>query len=145
METITLQTRVREEMIRMDSRVAEILRTRGWRDGLLLLFCPHTTAALTVNEAADPDVAADIVAFLRNRIPHDARFTDTKGRDANFTHAEGNSDAHVKATLIGPDLTLMVENGRVLLGTWQGLYFYEADGPRSREIWLKFLPTPATP
>jgi len=135
METITLQTRVREEMIRMDNRVAEILRTRGWRDGLLLLFCPHTTAALTVNEAADPDVAADIVAFLHSRIP----------RDANFAHAEGNSDAHVKATLIGPDLTLMVENGRVLLGTWQGIYFYEADGPRLREVWLKFLPTLASP
>ena len=135
METITLQTRAREEMIRLDSRVAEILHARGWRDGLILLFCPHTTAALTVNEAADPDVAADIVAFLHGQIP----------RDANFAHAEGNSDAHVKATLIGPDLTLMVENGRVLLGTWQGLYFYEADGPRSREVWLKFLPTPVSP
>jgi len=135
METITIQTRAREEMVRLDSRVAEVLRARSWRDGLLLLFCPHTTAALTVNEAADPDVATDIVAFLHRRIP----------RDANFAHSEGNSDAHVKATLVGPDLTLMVENGRVLLGTWQGIYFYEADGPRSREVWCKFLPTPASP
>jgi secondary thiamine-phosphate synthase enzyme len=119
-------------MIRLDGRVTEVLRAKGWRDGLLLLFCPHTTAALTVNEAADPDVAADIVAFLRRRIP----------RDDGFDHAEGNSDAHVKATLIGPDLTLRVEEGRALLGTWQGVYFVEGDGPRSREGWLKFMPTP---
>ena len=135
METIALQSRAREEMIRLDGRVAEVLRVKNWRDGLLLLFCPHTTAALTVNEAADPDVAADMVAFLSRRIP----------RNADFAHAEGNSDAHVKATLIGPDLTLMVEDGRVLLGTWQGVYFYEGDGPRSREVWLKFLPTPTSP
>ena len=135
METIALQTRAREEMIRLDGRIAEVLRLRGWKDGLLLLFCSHTTAALTVNEAADPDVARDIVAFLRKRIPP----------DEGFAHAEGNSDAHIKATLIGPDLTLMVEGGRLLLGTWQGVYFYEGDGPRSREIWLKFMPTPSNP
>ena len=132
MESITIQTRVREEMVRLDGRVTEILCARRWRDGLLLLFCPHTTAGLTVNEAADPDVTRDIVAFLRRRIP----------RDADFGHAEGNSDAHVKASLIGPDLTLIVEDGRVLLGTWQGVYFVEGDGPRSREVWMKFLPTP---
>ena len=119
-------------MIRLDGRVNEVLRARSWKDGLLLLFCPHTTAALIVNEAADPDVARDIVAFLRRRIP----------RDEGFAHSEGNSDAHVKASLIGPDLTMMVEDGRVLLGTWQGVYFYEGDGPRSREVWMKFLPTP---
>jgi secondary thiamine-phosphate synthase enzyme len=133
LETIPLQTGVREEMVRLDGRVAEILRAKGWRDGLLLLFCPHTTAALTVNEAADPDVARDLVAFLRRRVP----------RDDGFAHAEGNSDAHVKAMLIGPDLTLMVEDGRLLLGTWQGVYFVEGDGPRQREVWVKFLPAPA--
>ena len=123
METISIQTRTREEMIRLDGKVAEVLRARKWLDGLLLLFCPHTTAALTVNETADPDVARDIIAFLRRRIP----------RDDGFAHSEGNRDAHVKATLVGPDLSLMVENGRVLLGTWQGVYFYEGDGPRRRE------------
>ena len=131
MKTIFIQTRAHEEMIRLDRQVAKVLRACKWRDGLLLLFCPHTTAALIVNETPDPDVARDIIAFLRRRIPP----------GDGFAHSEGNSDAHVKATLIGPDFKLMVDESRVLLGAWQGLYFYEGDGPRQREVWLKFMPT----
>lgn len=129
MEKLQINTSAREQLVDVTSEVRSVIRKRGWESGLLLLFCPHTTGAVTINEAADPDVAADIKTFLGKLIP----------KNSGFAHAEGNSDAHIKSSLIGPDLTLIVEDGDLVLGTWQGVYFYEGDGPRKRSLWLKFL------
>ena len=127
---LKIKSNAREELIDITARVRQAVREQGWRDGALLLFCPHTTGALTINEAADPDVATDITAFLRKLIP----------QNAGFRHGEGNSDAHLKSSLIGPDLMLIVQDGDLRLGTWQGIYFYEGDGPRNRNLWMRFLP-----
>ena len=130
MPTPTVQTTQREELRQITDLLEDLVRDRGWQDGALLLFCPHTTAALTVNEAADPDVAQDMRMFMRKLVPP----------LAEFRHAEGNSDAHVKTSLFSPHCMLIVENGRLRLGTWQGVYFCEWDGPRKRSLWAQFLP-----
>ena len=129
MKTLSIPTRNREGFVDITRAVREALHDQGWQSGALLLFCPHTTAALTINEAADPSVTADMTAHLRTLVP----------RSQAFTHAEGNSDAHIKATLHGPSLTLFVENGELCLGTWQSVYLCEGDGPRRRSIWLQWL------
>lgn len=129
METMTIATREREQMIDITAQTQELVRARGWRDGLLTLFCPHTTGAVTINENADPSVVRDMLAALRRFVP----------REGDYRHAEGNSDAHVKSSLFGPSLTVIVEEGRLALGTWQGVYFCEFDGPRSRKLWVKWL------
>ncbi|MFU2210928.1 secondary thiamine-phosphate synthase enzyme YjbQ [Solidesulfovibrio sp. C21] len=129
METFEVHTTRREELIRLTSALQELVDARGWRDGALVLFCPHTTAGLTVNEDADPDVAADMVAAMGRLLP----------RDAGYRHVEGNSDAHIKATLVGPSLTLIVAAGRIMLGTWQGIFLCEWDGPRNRKVWAQWL------
>ncbi|AAS94981.1 secondary thiamine-phosphate synthase enzyme YjbQ [Nitratidesulfovibrio vulgaris] len=129
METITLHTTTREQMLDITSAIRELVSTRGWRDGALLLFCPHTTGALTVNEAADPDVARDMTVNMGRLVP----------RHGDYRHAEGNSDAHIKTSLFGPSLMLIVDGGEVRLGTWQGIYFCEWDGPRSRKLWAQWL------
>lgn len=129
METLTLHTTNREQMLDITSAIRELVSTRGWRDGALLLFCPHTTGALTVNEAADPDVACDMTVNMGRLVP----------RHGDYRHAEGNSDAHIKTSLFGPSLMLIVDGGEVRLGTWQGIYFCEWDGPRSRKLWAQWL------
>ena len=129
METLELRTPRREALVRITPALHELVAAKGWRDGALLVFCPHTTAGLTVNEDADPDVATDMVAIMGRLVP----------RDPNYRHAEGNSDAHVKTTLVGPSLTLIVADGRLQLGTWQGVYLCEWDGPRPRKIWVQWL------
>ncbi len=108
----------------MDAAIREL----GLADGLVLLFCPHTTAALTVNENADPDVREDFRRAFAQMIPK-----------ISFSHTEGNSPAHVRAALLGPSLLLPVEGGRLALGTWQGVYFCEFDGPRRRRVWVYAL------
>lgn len=128
METLTLSTTRREELIAVTRPLQELCARMGWQDGTLHLHCPHTTAGLTVNENADPDVARDILTTLSKLVPV----------SGDYRHAEGNSDAHVKAGLMGPTLTLMVEAGRILLGTWQGIYFCEFDGPRRRQLWVRW-------
>ena len=130
MKTLSIPPRHREGFVDFTRAVREALHDQGWQSVALLLFCPHTTAALTINEAADPSVTADMTAHLRTLVP----------RSQAFTHAEGNSDAHLKTTLIGPSLMLIVEDGEPRLGTWQGIYLFEGDGPRSRSVWLQFLP-----
>ncbi len=97
--------------------------------GLVAVYCPHTTAAVSVNENADPDVKRDLLFHLRKSIP----------QSAEFRHSEDNADAHIKAVLTGLSQVLLVENGEIQLGTWQGIYFCEFDGPRNREVWLKFI------
>uniref|UniRef100_I2Q698 Secondary thiamine-phosphate synthase enzyme n=1 Tax=Desulfovibrio sp. U5L TaxID=596152 RepID=I2Q698_9BACT len=129
METFEVHTTRREELVRVTGALQELVDAEGWRDGALVVYCPHTTAALTVNEDADPDVAADLVAALSRLLP----------REAGYKHVEGNSDAHVKTTLVGPSLTLIVVGGRIQLGTWQGIFLCEWDGPRNRKIWAQWL------
>lgn len=130
MRTLTIPTRERECLVDITLPVSSLLSGQAWRNGALILFCPHTTCALTINEGADPDVARDIVAFLHKRIP----------AGADFRHAEGNSDAHIKASLLGPSLHLIVEEGALRLGTWQAIYLFEGDGPRERQVWAQWLP-----
>ena len=130
METCSVSTGRREEMIDATERLREVVRRKGWRRGALAVFCPHTTCGLTINEGADPDVRRDMTAFLTELVP--------LGRA--WRHAEGNSDAHVKASLMGPSLLLIVEEGDIRLGTWQSVYLCEGDGPRTRSLWLQWLP-----
>lgn len=122
---IVLTTRAKEEVLDITGEVAQAVRALGVEEGFVLLFCPHTTAALTVNEAADPDVRADVNRALAHVVPN-----------IPFQHEEGNSPAHVRAALLGPSLLLPVEGGRLRLGTWQGIYFCEFDGPRRRAVWV---------
>lgn len=129
METLELRTPRREALVRITPALTDLIAAKGWQDGAVVVFCPHTTAGLTVNEDADPDVATDMVTAMNRLIP----------RDAGYRHAEGNSDAHVKTTLVGPSLTLIVSGGRLQLGTWQGVYLCEWDGPRMRKVWVQWL------
>jgi len=105
---------------------AQIQATLDFKEGALTVFCPHTTAGLMINEAADPTVAEDILMKLGKIVPE----------DADFRHLEGNSAAHIKASLIGSSVQVIVEDGRLQLGTWQGIFFAEFDGGRARQIWL---------
>ncbi|MDU0457862.1 MAG: secondary thiamine-phosphate synthase enzyme YjbQ [Geobacteraceae bacterium] len=130
METIELNvsTDRRTRFVPITGQVAAFVTRNQWRDGVLTLFVPHTTAAVTINENADPDVASDMEAFSDQLIP----------QSRHFRHAEGNSDAHIKASFYGSSLQVIVKNGRLWLGTWQGIYFCEFDGPRERKLYLAF-------
>ncbi|HEY0305004.1 MAG TPA: secondary thiamine-phosphate synthase enzyme YjbQ [Longimicrobiales bacterium] len=123
-ERIKIKTSRREELVDITDEVRKLIGRSGVTNGVVHLWSLHTTCALTVNEGADPDVQSDMTRFMRELVP----------QDAGFEHAEGNSDAHVKTSLFGPGLTLIVENGEPLLGTWQSVYLAEWDGPRSRTI-----------
>ena len=125
MLTIKVRSRQREEMVEFTEEVRRLLRESGAREGVVALFVRHTTAGLTVNENADPDVPRDILHHLRALIPQ---------HGAGFRHAEENSDAHLKASLIGPSVTIPFSDGELLLGRWQGIFLCEFDGGREREI-----------
>jgi len=124
MQTFTVKTRSRVEMLDITARVAEAIREEGLEEGIAVVFVPHTTAGVTINENADPDVTRDIVAETNKIVPFD---------DA-YHHSEGNSAAHIKSCLFGPSLTVLVSGGRPVLGTWQAIYFCEFDGPRTRQV-----------
>jgi len=113
--------------------IGKFLRELNAVDGILMVFVPHTTAAVTINENADPDVKSDILSYLSQLIP----------ADAGFRHMEGNSDAHIKSSLVSPSLTVLISDGKVVLGTWQSIFFCEFDGPRTRKLYLKYIPDPA--
>ncbi len=130
METLTIRTQKRSEMVDITRQVQELVQKQSsWQKGAVLLYSPHTTCGLTINEGADPDVARDMTSYFSKLVP----------QDAAFRHAEGNSDAHIKTSLFGPSLMLIVEEGKVQLGTWQHIYLCEGDGPRNRNIWVQFL------
>lgn len=137
MQRLAFSTGQRCQMLDITAETRELARRlAGGGDGCLALFCPHTTCGLTVNEGADPDVRRDMLAFFSRLAPE----------TGDYRHAEGNSDAHVKATLHGPSLLLMVEGGELRLGTWQAVYLCEGDGPRRRQLWAQWLPgAPAAP
>ncbi|MBI4805166.1 MAG: YjbQ family protein [Desulfovibrio sp.] len=129
METLTIRTAKREQLLAITGQIQDMVSQNGWKDGMLFLHCPHTTAGLTINENADPDVVRDILATLARLVPE----------RGDYHHAEGNSDAHLKASCMGPGLNLFVENGKLCLGTWQGVFFCEFDGPRTRQLWAKWM------
>ena len=118
----------RTQWIAITDRVSAAVRQAGVRDGCVQVFIPHTTAGVTINENADPSVAEDMRRFFDSLVP----------KRPEFTHAEGNSDAHIKASMLGCSLRVIVRDGRLCLGRWQGIYFCEFDGPRTREVWLSF-------
>lgn len=127
LKEFSIQTSGRCGMIRIDDAIRSALKESGVREGTCLIWVPHTTAAVTVNENADPSVVRDILAATGRVFPESDR----------FEHMEGNSDSHVKSSLFGPSLTLIVTGGKPLLGTWQSVYFCEFDGPRKRSFFVK--------
>ncbi|OGC90845.1 MAG: hypothetical protein A2W25_13000 [candidate division Zixibacteria bacterium RBG_16_53_22] len=127
---LSLLTKDRNELIDITVRVQKIIEESGIKEGIAHVFVPHTTAAVTINENADPTVQTDIISYLEKLIPE----------NANFRHTEGNSDAHIKSSIVGAHVTLFVADGHIVLGTWQGIYFCEFDGPRSRRVIIKILP-----
>lgn len=129
MEIINIKTFQRVDFIEITNEVEERIKKSSVKEGMCYLFVPHTTAALTINENADPSVKNDIKNKINNLIP----------LKDNYTHGEGNSDAHIKSSLFGPSLALIISGGSLVLGTWQGIYFCEFDGPRNRKLYLKIL------
>jgi secondary thiamine-phosphate synthase enzyme len=126
---LSVKTKSRTELIDITSRIAEQVKQSGVSDGLCMLYVPHTTGAVTINESADPSVRGDIQMVLNQIVPW----------EANYKHLEGNSAAHVKATLVGASELVAIENGALVLGTWQGIFFCEFDGPRTRKIHVRIL------
>ena len=120
-------TDARTEFLDITSVVKEAIAASGVTDGTCVVFCPHTTAAVTIQENADPDVPRDLLMWLNRLVPKDV---------PGFRHAEGNSDAHLKASLVGSSVTILIEKGAPVLGTWQGVFFCEFDGPQDREVWV---------
>lgn len=128
--TKRVQSSERCQVLDLTGEVQAVVRASGVVDGVCVVFIPHTTAGVTINENFDPDVKHDLLAKLAALVPQ---------RDELFQHAEGNSDAHLKATLVGNSATLLVDGGRLVLGRWQGVYFCEFDGPRTRDVIIKVM------
>ena len=126
---ITVKTGSRTEMVDITARIQAAVSTSGVTQGLCMVYVPHTTAGVTINESADPSVKRDIMMVLNQVIPW----------EADYRHLEGNSPAHVKASLIGASETLIIKNSTLVLGTWQGIFFCEFDGPRSRKVHIKLI------
>lgn len=131
MHSIKIKSSGREEMIDITSDVAGVIERSGKGEGACLAFCQHTTCGLTINENADPDVQSDMLGLLKKLIPQ---------YESDFRHSEQNSDAHIKTSIVGSSVTVPFEDGKLLLGKWQGIYLCEFDGPRERNI-LVFLVT----
>ncbi len=129
MKVFEINSTKREELIPITNLIKEEIKKSDIKSGICVLFVPHTTAAITINENADPDVKRDIIKFLNDKIPV----------LADFKHFEGNSDAHIKSSLMGHSLSLIIENGDIALGRWQDIYFFEGDGPRRRKIYLQII------
>jgi secondary thiamine-phosphate synthase enzyme len=129
MEEIIVKTSIKIEMIDITGEVNRRIKKSGIREGICLIYCPHTTAGLTINENADPNVVRDILNGLDRLIPE----------DQPYLHAEGNSPAHIKSSILGCSTTIIISGGTLSLGTWQSLFFCELDGPRTRSIWVKIL------
>ena len=119
-----LRTNQKNEAIDITDKIAEIVREQKIQDGICFIYCPHTTAGIFINENADPSVVQDILEKLNELVPE----------SRNYHHLEGNADAHIKSSIIGCSLLIPIENGRIILGRWQGIFFAEFDGPRRREI-----------
>jgi secondary thiamine-phosphate synthase enzyme len=127
-EVLNISTVRRTQFVSITSKIAEVIANKGFQEGVLTIFVPHTTAGVTINENADPDVARDMEWFSDQLVP----------QNNQFRHSEGNSDAHIKSSLYGSSVQVIIRNGNMWLGTWQGIYFCEFDGPRQREVYLAF-------
>ncbi len=130
LQTVTVRTSKRNEMLDVTDRLVKIARSNNILEGMLVVYVPHTTAAVTINENADPDVRHDMLQKLETLIPKSEPY---------YQHGEGNSDSHVKTSLVGNSVMVLVEAGRLVLGRWQGVYFFEFDGPREREMMVKVV------
>jgi secondary thiamine-phosphate synthase enzyme len=128
-QTLQVRSSKQTEMIDITQLVVEAVQKTGVKEGLCVVFTPHTTAAVTINENADPSVPKDILMELNKVVPFDDR----------YQHSEGNSAAHIKSSLVGCSLTLFIQSGKLLLGTWQGIFFCEFDGPRNRQVYVKII------
>jgi len=126
-DNISIQTSRRIEMIDITRLVNQAIGNTNVQEGICTVYCPHTTAGLTINENADPDVVHDILMKLNSLVP----------AHAGYQHLEGNADAHIKSTLVGQSVQVIISRGRLQLGTWQGIYFCEFDGPRHRTVWIQ--------
>ena len=133
MQELTVRTSRRSQMVDVTRQVQQAAAQLGLQEGAVLVYCPHTTAAVTINENADPDVAADILESLEKLVPW----------QGPYRHAEGNAAAHVRASLVGAGVLVPVVAGQLRLGRWQGIFLCEFDGPRSRQLWV--VPVQATP
>jgi secondary thiamine-phosphate synthase enzyme len=129
-QTLEIRTTTREELVDVTALVRSAIKRAGIDRGLAVVFCPHTTAGVTVQENSDPTVKSDMLAHLRKLVP----------KDAGFAHSEDNSDAHIKCTMVGVSTTLIVEGGKPQLGHWQAIYFCEFDGPRDRRLLVRVIP-----
>ena len=128
-EQFTLSTSSRNQLIDITNIVSDYVQLSGVKSGICLVYTPHTTAAITVNENADPSVKSDIIRKLGDIFP----------QNDNYDHSEGNSDAHLKSSVVGCSQTLLIKDGSLLLGTWQGIYFCEFDGRRTRQFYVKIV------
>ena len=128
-KTISIQTNQHQELIDITSEIDDEIKSEGIKEGYCIVFVPHTTAAVTINECADPDVKEDMINMLSSLIP----------KHGSYKHSEGNSDAHIKASLLGSSEYILIKNGGLLLGTWQHVYFFEGDGPRKRSFYLRII------
>lgn len=126
---LTVKSKAQTELIDITAKVQDMVKSAGIGGGFCMLYVPHTTAAVTINESADPSVKADILMVLNKIVPW----------EAGYRHLEGNSPAHVKATIVGSSEMIAIENNRLVLGTWQGIFFCEFDGPRTRKMHIKLL------
>jgi len=129
MKTINVRTKSRVDLIDITSEVRTVVKGANVEEGVCYVYIPHTTAGITINESAGPSVSNDIKNHLNELIP----------RDDRFAHAEGNADAHIKSTLVGCSATILIHNGALVLGTWQGVFFCEFDGPRNRKVHVKVI------
>ncbi len=130
MQTISVKTGSRREMLDVTGKVKKAAQESGIKDGLVVCYVPHTTAGITINEGADPSVTRDILDTLGKLAP----------AGAGYKHAEGNADSHIQATLAGSSATVILEKGALVLGAWQSIFFCEFDGPRSRKLHVEFMP-----
>jgi len=126
----TLHTRARNEILDLTPLVQRMVGSAEMQNGMVIIFSPHTTAGITINENADPDVKQDLLTKLSKLVPQSEDY---------YEHAEGNSDSHVKTACVGNSTTVLVEGGKVMLGRWQGIYLCEFDGPRERQVWFKLV------
>jgi secondary thiamine-phosphate synthase enzyme len=138
MVRVEVRTSARAELVDVTDRVRAAVRDAGLARGAVLVYCPHTTAGVTIQENADPDVQRDLLLALENAVPE-------RAARGSYRHAEGNSAAHVKSSLVGASQLVPVEDGALVLGTWQGVYLCEFDGPRRRELVLQLLPAGPPP
>jgi secondary thiamine-phosphate synthase enzyme len=127
---LKISTKLREDLIDITDLVLEKIEQSGIKNGIAVIFIPHTTAAILINENSDPMVKKDVLEYYKRNVP----------LDYDYHHVEGNSDAHIKSTLIGNNLILIIENSKVILGSWQGIFFCEFDGPRIRRVYIKIIP-----